>query len=134
MGNVPPEYNLIQYFHYAVKITITHLNINSGVCCITKATNTLRVCNIAFLLQQRFQERTSVLRYMYIPCLVFQFCMFKRIVLTDNKETDNININRISHILSKWCILSSGQYLTSWNSRSNLMSDSHGLFRQVKCK
>jgi hypothetical protein len=75
-----------------------------------------------------------VLRCMYIACLVFQFYVFKHIALAVNKETDNIKIYRIGHILSKYWVVSSGPYLSLQNSCSNLMSDSHGLFRQVKRK
>ena len=67
---------------------------------IPKATNTLRVCNIAFILQRWFQERTSVLRHMYIACLVCQFCMFKHFALAVNKETDNIKINKMSFLFN----------------------------------
>jgi len=43
------------------------------VCWIPKATNTHSGCVIliAFPLQQWLQERASMLRYMYIACLVF---------------------------------------------------------------
>ena len=39
-------------------------------CWIPKATNTLRICNTAFPLQQCLLERASMLRYVYIACLV----------------------------------------------------------------
>jgi len=39
-------------------------------CCIPKATNTLRICNIDFPLQQQLHKGVSVFSYMYIACLV----------------------------------------------------------------
>ena len=45
-------------------------------CRITKATNThsQHVLLIAFVRQQYLQERASMLRYMYIVCLVVYWC------------------------------------------------------------
>jgi hypothetical protein len=39
-------------------------------CWVTKATDTIRICNTAFLGQQWLFESPSVLRYKYIACLV----------------------------------------------------------------
>jgi hypothetical protein len=45
-------------------------------CCLTKATDTLRMCNtfISFLRQQWLCEHTLILHYTYIACLVTVLC------------------------------------------------------------
>jgi hypothetical protein len=54
------------------QMTIWRMHI---ACCITKATNTHSqyVMLIAFPLQQWLHERTSMLRYMYMACIVVAY-------------------------------------------------------------
>ena len=54
-----------------------HMDI---ACWIPKATDTLRICNTAFLLQHWLHERSSMLRCTYSTCLVQYCCIGARSV------------------------------------------------------
>ena len=53
------------------RITLWRMRIE---CCITKSTNTLRICNTyCFSITKVVSKRASMLRYMYIACIVLYY-------------------------------------------------------------
>jgi len=47
-------------------------------CWVSKATNTLRLCNVScFTLQQWLHERASMSRHMYVACLLKKWILIE---------------------------------------------------------
>jgi len=84
------------------------------VCWILKTTNTFRTCNTAFPLQRWLQKRASILRYVYIVCLVV--ISFPYVIPKIARKNSSIPFQGLSVSLSPltWAFPSS-QCLLLWS-------------------